>query len=118
MERREWLPHSRPTYDTINHNATSVGFIPHQISDEPVKEGQKGVTYQVIELIELSGVTVPANKNALKKCFDLLNQYDDFEEMYEKGVPLNQYFKRAGLDIEHKVEIADIVRELRYRKVF
>jgi len=48
-------------------NAFSVGFMPLAWDKEPVLEGQRGVTHTKAELMEISGVTIPSNREALVK---------------------------------------------------
>lgn len=57
-------------------NAFSVGFIPHTISDEPVTDGQTGRTFREVELLEISAVPVPSNRDALMKAVKLLEPSD------------------------------------------
>lgn len=49
--------------------AFSVGFRPITISKEPVKDGQTGITFKEVDLLENSAVPIPANSAALRKAF-------------------------------------------------
>ncbi|KKW11347.1 MAG: hypothetical protein UY48_C0021G0009 [Candidatus Gottesmanbacteria bacterium GW2011_GWB1_49_7] len=60
---------SRLLYDMyINEfmNAVSIGFMPIEWSDEPMIMGQKGITFKVWELLEVSCCPVPALPSALQ----------------------------------------------------
>lgn len=48
-------------------NAFSIRAMVHDVSDEPVLEGQKGATITDAELLEISSVNIPANQEALMR---------------------------------------------------
>ena len=48
-------------------NAFSVGFIPIAIDKDPVMDGQTGITFVKVDLLEISAVVIPANQVALAR---------------------------------------------------
>lgn len=73
-------------------NAASAGFIPKKISKKKLFEGQVGPTYVEIEMLEHSLVTVPANREALKREWESLKGLDEALRPYVEKIieaPLN-----------------------------
>jgi hypothetical protein len=67
-------------------NSGSIGFIPIEISKEPVLDGQTGDTYTKWKLMEFSIVPFPSNIEAVAQ-----NEYQDYR---------NQVMKMKGFDPE------------------
>jgi HK97 family phage prohead protease len=52
-------------YSRGKMRGVSVGFIPREVSTDPILDGQKGRTYLQWELLEFSLVAIPSNREAL-----------------------------------------------------
>ncbi|KAA3609389.1 MAG: hypothetical protein DWQ01_08635 [Planctomycetota bacterium] len=71
-------------------NSVSLRFQPLEWSHEPVLPGQKGVTFEKVEVLELSPTAIPANTQAiarLKKANDLDGLLTQGLELLERDVP-------------------------------
>lgn len=67
-------------YEVGGLRTFSVGFRPIQVSKTPVKEGQTGLTFQIVDLLENSAVPIPANPAAMRKSFQEGSVSEEFLE--------------------------------------
>jgi hypothetical protein len=76
-------------------NATSVGFIPKVIGEDPVRPGQRGKTFLEYEVLEGSSVPIPANPAALQQ-----NNWggfvDDCKKYGMNNIGMKSWLKMAG----------------------
>lgn len=90
--------------------AFSVGFRAWEVSDEPVLEGQKGVTITDWEIYEISAVPVPSNPEALVKTVKLLEKENPSCLKVEKeilvSVPSRQQILQQAIDIIQDIQVA------------
>ena len=107
-------------YEEGIYNAVSVGFNPTKINNPRTPEEREkvglepfgyGVEIKTAELLELSGVTIPANPNALqsKGLTDI-----DVEGMYksldnDQGKQLAELVERAGEAHEMKKQMSELI---------
>lgn len=82
-------PFAKMIYGKVKNkflNSGSIGFIPIEISKEPVLDGQTGDTYTEWKLLEFSIVPFPSNIEAVAQ-----NEYQEYR---------NQVMKMKGFDPE------------------
>jgi HK97 family phage prohead protease len=90
-------------YQNGTLRAFSVGFRALTVSYEPIKEGQDGVTFLEVELLEISAVPIPANPNALAKSVNsgLINS-DFVEQHFKKFVDAIVQHKTFFMPVEYR----------------
>ena len=90
-------------------NAVSVGFTPLEWTEEPVFEGQKGITITEVELFELSAVSVPANRDAIAQMKSAMSGIVDDVSQFEWAKSLD--FAKKEIQSVEKQSDEDFLME-------